>query len=583
MRHVLRACTFVAFATLLLGACAEDSQPSTGEDCSAAQTLCGDVCVDTTSSPTNCGACGVSCAAGEACRAGVCTEVGGGCAAGETECGGACVNTTSDGAHCGGCNNACAAGQVCTTGACAGGESCDGAGEQMCGDACVNTQTDATHCGGCNNACGGGATCAAGACTCSGGLTYCGGECVNTDANDDHCGSCLAPCLESQMCVESACQTVIPEVCDGEDNDLDGLTDEKEDGTALTLDCSNLCGVGVQTCASGAFGDCSAPPPTAEVCDRVDNDCDGQVDEGVATLYFEDFDGDGFGDPDLAFATEACELPTEPSINGGVYVENDDDCDDVDEEIYPGAEEVCEDLGQDEDCDGDENEGCECTVDEDCGTDEGICELGTQACDDGVLGACGGDDYVAPDPAETCNGLDDDCDGVVDEELADDALEANDTCATARSLATAGEGTDESFRATLYHGVTDADPDADWFAIETNEAWHFCTPDNPFGPPGQCGFHFNTTVTLPEGVAANDFTFCIYVGECGDWETEFCTDIDNFDADSGSYTLALAWDGWCGLEDGRDLVLAVTGDGVNSCFEYELAYEFFYIDRECLE
>jgi len=65
------------------------------------------------------------------------------------------------------------------------------------------------------------------------------------------------------------------EMCDGVDNDCDGSADED-----LQRSCSNACGaVGSESCSSGSWGNCSAPQPTSETCDSIDNDCDGQVDE----------------------------------------------------------------------------------------------------------------------------------------------------------------------------------------------------------------------------------------------------------------------------------------------------------------
>ena len=68
-------------------------------------------------------------------------------------------------------------------------------------------------------------------------------------------------------------------------------------------------------------GDSSIFMGASEVCDGQDNDCDGQTDEGLTSIYYIDLDQDGDGDP---FTTiQACSPPAN-------YVENDDDCDDLD-------------------------------------------------------------------------------------------------------------------------------------------------------------------------------------------------------------------------------------------------------------
>jgi hypothetical protein len=88
--------------------------------------------------------------------------------------------------------------------------------------------------------------------------------------------------------------------------------------------------------------DATSHPGGTEVCDGADNDCDGVVDNGVGRLFYADSDGDGYGNP--AAATPSCE--------GGVpgSVANADDCDDTNAAVSPVGTEVCD--GIDNDCDG---------------------------------------------------------------------------------------------------------------------------------------------------------------------------------------------------------------------------------------
>lgn len=135
-----------------------------------------------------------------------------------------------------------------------------------------------------------------------------------------------------------------------------------------------------------------AYPGATEVCNRRDDDCDGIVDEGVdAVLLYPDNDGDGyggrFGDPVMG-----CDRPG--------YGIGNEDCDDNDPNVHPGATEVC--GGYDEDCDGRIDEGVRPL----CGV--GMCQRTSLSCD---LRDC----YPGDPAVELCNAWDDDCDGTVDE------------------------------------------------------------------------------------------------------------------------------------------------------------------------
>ena len=164
------------------------------------------------------------------------------------------------------------------------------------------------------------------------------------------------------------------EVCDGEDNNCDGDIDEDEavdasswytdgdgDGFGDDSSATTSCDQPSNTVADGGDcddGDDAINPDAEEVCDQVDNDCNGTVDDDYATdadTWYADTDGDGFGDPNSS--TSACDQPSN-------YVDNDDDCDDGAGDINPDAEEVCFD-GVDDNCSGTADEDCPV---EHCGT-----------------------------------------------------------------------------------------------------------------------------------------------------------------------------------------------------------------------
>ena len=88
-------------------------------------------------------------------------------------------------------------------------------------------------------------------------------------------------------------------------------------------------------------GNSAINPGATEVCDGVDNNCDGTIDEGVSTTFYLDSDNDGYGN--AAQTIVACTAPEG-------YVSNSLDCDDGNSAIYPGATEVCD--GVDNNCNG---------------------------------------------------------------------------------------------------------------------------------------------------------------------------------------------------------------------------------------
>ena len=119
--------------------------------------------------------------------------------------------------------------------------------------------------------------------------------------------------------------------------------------------------------------------------------------------FFEDADGDGFGDPDASVME--CELPTG-------FVENDEDCDDDNDAINPdAADAVCD--GVDDNCSGTPDDEFVIT-DTDCGVGE-CASTGLLSCEAGdLVDSCAQGD---PSP-EVCDGLDNDCNGSADDGIA---------------------------------------------------------------------------------------------------------------------------------------------------------------------
>lgn len=216
------------------------------------------------------------------------------------------------------------------------------------------------------------------------------------------------------------------EVCDGIDNDCDGAIDEDvkdtfyadsdEDGFGdedeSTKKCSAPDGY-VENANDCDDNDGDIHPDADEVCDDVDNNCDGQIDEDAvnADTYYVDTDEDGFGDANVT--TEACNVPSG-------YVDNDDDCDDSNATVNPDATESCN--GVDNDCDGQIDNGVKNTFYADFdGDGYGDTNSSTQACSSPTgyvsdnTDCDDSDSTINPDASETCNGVDDDCDGQTDE------------------------------------------------------------------------------------------------------------------------------------------------------------------------
>ncbi len=238
---------------------------------------------------------------------------------------------------------------------------------------------------------------------------------------------------------DAAIHPAATELCDGADNDCDGATDEDDAADAstwyvdsdgdgygnasyATVACDQPSGW-VADATDCSDGDATSYPGATELCDGADNDCDGSTDEddaADASTWYADVDGDGFGDS--ATTTTACEAPSG-------YLDNAEDCDDGNPAINPAATELCD--GADNDCDG--------TTDEDDAADastwyadadgDGFGDPASTAVACTAPTGHGADDTdcddtdaaINPAATEACDGVDNDCDGSIDEDDATDA------------------------------------------------------------------------------------------------------------------------------------------------------------------
>ena len=229
------------------------------------------------------------------------------------------------------------------------------------------------------------------------------------------------------------------EACDGEDTNCNGILDDEDaqgcksyykdmdkDGYGATSKAKCLCGPAGDYSAAQS-GDCidlmeAVHPGAVETCNYLDDDCDGKVDEGSpddCTLFYRDSDGDGYGiDGDKQCLCHAV---------GEYKTKSGGDCNDQNANIFPGGTEFCN--GLDDDCDGDvdEKNAVGCTLFLKDADGDGYGQNGQSQCLCDAVGdyaaTTGGDcdddaAAVSPQASEVCNGIDDDCDGVADEEGA---------------------------------------------------------------------------------------------------------------------------------------------------------------------
>jgi len=229
--------------------------------------------------------------------------------------------------------------------------------------------------------------------------------------HDEHSTSC--DCDDEDAAIHPGAV----ELCNDKDDNCDG---HKDEGLTRATTCGTgaCAATGTEKCDDGEWkeeNECTPGDPASETCNGIDDDCDGSIDENLSQ--------------ESTCGTGACAATGNKSCNNGEWTDDtctpgeassescngiDDDCDGTVDEGFSEVSETCNNI--DDNCNGQIDENL--SQDTTCGV--GACaSTGVKVC---TAGSWGGDTCAPGTPTtETCNGIDDDCDGSVDNGLTSES------------------------------------------------------------------------------------------------------------------------------------------------------------------
>ena len=244
---------------------------------------------------------------------------------------------------------------------------------------------------------------------------FCGGTCV-TDGDCPNSHYCLKGATGMKNGVPGTGGT--GNQCTKKSGECACSSQAKATGLTTTCASQNKYGAcsGTRTCQPSGLTACNAKTPTAEVCNGLDDNCDGVTDElgaALCTVFWNDSDKDGFGNSPATGGDNQCLCAPI-----GVYTSTTpSDCNDGSAAVSPTAAEICD--GIDNNCNGKTDETCDLDKDGYCAADAVVVGLNKKCkykgvdCDDS-------NPIIHPGQPEICgNSIDDDCDGATDSGTTD--------------------------------------------------------------------------------------------------------------------------------------------------------------------